>query len=244
MRTPNNESVAPDIADAPAPNKRANERTCILSGEHAARDHLVRLALSPDGEILPDPSAKAPGRGAWLGVPRVQLEQAIAKGQFKSALARAFKSGDTRFADDLPAQIEEALRRSLLQNLGLALKAGHVVLGTAKIAEQARTGRVALLLHARDASEDGRKKLDQAWRVGRDKEGSGERGSVLPLDRTALSVALGRENTVHLALINHGGAARIQAAIARLLHFSKPDNGDTNAEEFGAAGQIAAASGQ
>ena len=27
-------------------------------------------------------------------------------------------------------------------------------------------GAVALLLHASDASEDGRKKLDQAWRVG------------------------------------------------------------------------------
>ena len=44
------------------------ERKCILSGEHGARDKLIRLALSPDGEVLPDVRARAPGRGAWIGV--------------------------------------------------------------------------------------------------------------------------------------------------------------------------------
>lgn len=238
MRTPNNESVAPDITAAPPLNKRANERTCILSGEQKPREHLMRLALSPDDEILPDPGAKAPGRGAWLGVSRPELENAIAKGQFKGALARAFKSGETRFADDLPEQIERALEKSLLQRLGLELRSGAVILGTAKIAEKARTGRVGLLLHASDASEDGRKKLDQAWRVGREIEGSGERGTVLPLDRTALSVALGRENVVHLALVDGGGAARIKAAVERLMHFS----GMQDANETRGAAPIAEAS--
>lgn len=232
MRTPNNERVVSDIADAPSLNKRANERTCILSGEQQPREHLIRLALSPDCVVLPDAGAKAPGRGAWLGVSRPELESAIAKGQFKAALARAFKSGDTRFADDLPEQIEGALEKSLLQRLGLELRTGAIILGTAKIAEKARTGRVGLLLHANDASEDGRKKLDQAWRVGREIEGSGERGTVLPLDRTALSVALGRENVVHLALVDGGGAARIKAAIARLMHFSGIQNATETANDM------------
>ena len=39
------------------------ERKCILSGEHAARDDLIRLALSPDGEIWPDIRARALVRG-------------------------------------------------------------------------------------------------------------------------------------------------------------------------------------
>ncbi|MGD9812036.1 MAG: YlxR family protein, partial [Sphingobium sp.] len=46
------------------------ERRCILSGERASPDHLVRLALSPEGEVMPDVRAKAPGRGAWIGVSR------------------------------------------------------------------------------------------------------------------------------------------------------------------------------
>ena len=104
MRTPNNERLTPDIADAPeSPEstafrgggkgaaKAAPERKCILSGEHGARDALVRLAISPDGDVLPDIHAKAPGRGAWLAVSRGELEQAILKGRLKGALARAFK---------------------------------------------------------------------------------------------------------------------------------------------------------
>ena len=74
-------------------------------------------------------------------------------------------------------------------------------------------------MHASDASEDGRKKLDQAWRVGRELEGSGERGVELPLDRDALSVALGRDNVVHLALADEAAAARVMKALTRLTHY-------------------------
>ena len=96
---------------------------------------------------------------------------------------------------------------------------GNIVMGSARIEEQARGGRLAALLHASDSSEDGRRKLDQAWRVGRETEGSGERGLVLPLDRTALSVALGRDNVVHLALTDPAAAERVALPLERLLHF-------------------------
>jgi predicted RNA-binding protein YlxR (DUF448 family) len=42
----------------------------VLSGEHDARDGLIRLAISRDGDVLPDVLARAPGRGAWIGVTR------------------------------------------------------------------------------------------------------------------------------------------------------------------------------
>lgn len=220
MRTPPNERLTPDIVDAPKGRTDSGpERRCILSGEHAGRDALLRLAISPAGDVLPDPKAKAPGRGAWIGVSRAELETALAKGRLKAALARAFKGATLAIPPDLPDRIEQALTRSLLDRLGLELRAGHLALGTARIEEQARSGRVALLLHAHDASEDGRKKLDQAWRVGREAEGSGERGSVLPLDRAALSVALGRDNVVHLALTDSAAAGRVERALARLLHY-------------------------
>lgn len=220
MRTPPNERVASDIVDVPKGRKDSGpERRCILSGEHGARAALLRLAISPDGLVLPDPHAKAPGRGAWIGITRSQLETAIAKGQLRGALARAFKGAKLEIPADLPQRITDALTRSMLDRLGLELRAGHVVLGTARIEEQARSGQLELLLHAADASEDGRKKLDQAWRVGRDVEGSGERGIVLPLDRAALSVALGRDNVVHLALNDSAAAGRVEGALARLLHY-------------------------
>lgn len=244
MRTPNNERVGSPTRQAhPQPLPQAGgerglasasepgrsgagkgrkaepERKCILSGEHGARGVLVRLAIAPDGLVLPDVNAKAPGRGAWLGVPRDELEAALAKGKLKGALARAFKGAALTIPDDLPQRIEDALRRALLDRLGLEMRAGHLILGSERIAEHARGGAVDLLLHARDASADGSRKLDQAWRVGSDAEGSGKTGLVLPLDRAALSVAMGRDNVVHMALADPAAAARVSLALSRLMHF-------------------------
>lgn len=226
MRTPNNERLTPDIVEAPkARTKSEPERRCILSGEHGLREQLVRLAISPEDQngqchVLPDVQAKAPGRGAWIAVNRTVLEAALAKGQLKGALTRGFKGASFYLPADLPDLVERALRKALSDRLGLEMRAGGIVLGSDRIAEQARQGRIALLLHAADASEDGRKKLDQAWRVGQEKEGSGKRGLILPLDRAALSVALGRDNVVHLAVGNAAAAQRISNALGRLLHFA------------------------
>lgn len=235
MRTPNNERVSSDISGRPeawtsAPGKSCAERKCILSGKVAPRDRLVRLAVSPPDEdgaslVLPDPLAKAPGRGAWLGTTKAELASAMDAGKLRGALARAFRGAKLSVPDNLPDRIEQGLSKLLLDRLGLEMRAGRLILGSDRIAEQARSGRVALLLHASDASEDGRKKLDQAWRVGRDAEGSGDRGIVLPLDRAALSVALGRDNVVHMALADDSSAGRVQQILARLMHFLQADTG-------------------
>ena len=220
MRIPLNERLSSDIsADRPARGDSAPERRCILSGEHGGRDALLRLAISPDGDVLPDVQARAPGRGAWIGVDRAALEKALTKGQLRGALARAFKGAVLTIPDDLPDRIEIALTRALTDRLGLSLKAGQLLMGSDRIAENARAGKVVWLAHAADASEDGSRKLDQAWRVGREEEGSGIRGMRLPLDRAALSVALGRENVVHLALTDSKAAERVAAPLQRLLHF-------------------------
>jgi len=222
MRNPHNERVSSDI------DGKGAERKCILSGQTAARDQLVRLAISPPNgeglcEVLPDVHAKAPGRGAWLGSSRADLEKAIARGHLKGALARAFAKSlggaPLTIPSDLSERIEQALLRALCDRLGLEARAGNLIWGSDRIAEQARSGRVTWLGHAADAGEDGSRKLDQAWRVGREMEGSGLGGTVLPLDRAALSVALGRDNVVHLALTDRGAAERVAAILGRLLRF-------------------------
>lgn len=236
MRTPPNERLSSDIVDDGAPDKKSkasgSERRCILTGETHPRDALVRLAISPPGEdgtcdVWPDAHAKAPGRGAWITPDRDALEKALSSGRLKGALARAFKGTRLAIADNLPALVEAALRRHVADRLGLETRAGHVVLGSHRIAEAARGGALALLFHASDASEDGRKKLDQAWRVGMDAEGSGLRGTVLPLDREALSVALGRANVVHLGIAGHDldrrAADRVEQVVARLVKFVRTE---------------------
>lgn len=219
MRIPHNEPLGSGIAEGREARETAPERRCILSGETASREGMIRLAISPDGIVLPDVLARAPGRGAWIAVTRAELEEAIAKGRLRGALARAFKGAALTIPDGLGEMIEKALLRALLDRLGLEMRSGKLVLGSDRIAEQARMGRVAWLGHASDASEDGSRKLDQALRVGLDEEGSGKGGVRLPLDRAALSVALGRDNVVHLALADRGSAGRVMAPLGRLLHF-------------------------
>ena len=213
MRTLPNERLSQTDSDG------GPERKCILSGDKAPREAQVRLAVSPEGQVLPDVLARAPGRGAWIGVSRAELEKAIADGKLKGAMARAFKGAPLAIPADLPALTEAALLRALNDRLGLEMRAGNLATGSDRIAEQARAGRVHWLGHASDASEDGSRKLDQAWRVGREEEGSGLTGMRLPLDRTALSVALGRDNVVHMALTDAAAADRVASLIARLVRF-------------------------
>jgi len=192
-----------------------SERRCILSGERANPDFLIRLAISPEGEVLPDVRGKAPGRGAWIGVSRAELEAAIAKGRFRGALARAFKGETLTVPADLPARIDAALQADAMARLGLEAKASNLATGFDKIDTAARRGQVRMLLHARDAGDDGTRKLDQAWRVGQGREGEAFSGETLPVDREALSVALGRNNVVHVAVTDSRAAERLRGLLAR-----------------------------
>ncbi|MXO58540.1 DUF448 domain-containing protein [Altererythrobacter salegens] len=219
MRNPRNEPLGePDTAGAADPAS-GPERRCVLTGRTGSRDEFVRLAVSPDGDVLPDALARAPGRGAWIGVGRAELQAAIDNGKLKGALARAFKGGALAIPADLAEKTENALRKAFADRLGLEMRAGRLILGSDRIANEARMGKVAALYHAADASDDGSRKLDQAWRVGQDAEGSGLCGLRLPLDRAALSVALGRDNVVHLALADVRSAERIAVPLQRLLTF-------------------------
>ena len=202
------------------------ERTCILSRRTAPRGELIRLALSPDGEVLPDVRARAPGRGAWIGVTRAELDTANAKGKLKAALQRAFKTSDVNVAPDLGERAEQALRQAALDRLGMEARAGNLINGADRVETAARSGKVHLLIHAADAGEDGRKRMDQAWRVG----GGGPRGMIFPEPRTILSMALGRENVVHVALTDPAAASRVRHALARWRFFTGPDRGPEGGE--------------
>jgi predicted RNA-binding protein YlxR (DUF448 family) len=205
------------------------ERTCILSRRTGSREELIRLALGPDGEVAPDVRARAPGRGAWIGVGRRALDEANAKGKLKGALARAFKTNEVQVPADLGERIETALRQQALDRLGLEARGGTLINGAERIEQAARAGNVYLLIHAADAGDDGNRALDQAWRVG----GGEARGLVFPEPRTILSMALGRENVVHVALTDPAAARRVRHAIDRWQAFIDPDAGLDGADAVG-----------
>jgi uncharacterized protein len=223
MRNPQN-----DTGETLTLEKEAHvpDRTCVLTRRKAAKEELIRLALSPEGEVAPDARARAPGRGAWIGVTRSELDAANAKGKLKAALQRAFKTNDLSVPADLGERTEHALRQTALDRLGMEARAGNLINGADKVEAAARAGKVHLLVHALDASEDGRRRMDQAWRVG----GGGPRGVIFPEARTILSMALGRENVVHVALTDPAAASRVRHALARWRAFTGPDRGPEGGE--------------
>jgi predicted RNA-binding protein YlxR (DUF448 family) len=197
------------------------ERTCVLTRRKGTRDALIRLALGPAGEVAPDVRARAPGRGAWIDVGRAELDAANRKGKLTAALSRAFKTKDIRVPADLGERTSQALRQAALDRLGMEARAGNLINGADRLETAARSGQVHMLIHAADAAADGRKRLDQAWRVG----GGGPQGVVFPEGRTILSLALGRENVVHIALTDPAAASRVRHALARWCAFTDPVTG-------------------
>lgn len=204
------------VAQAGGARQSDPERRCILTGVHGSRDQLIRLVVGPDGAVWADLAAKLPGRGAWVVAHGAVVAEAVQRGRLRGAMARAMRSAAPTVPADLADRIADGLGQRALQRLGLEMRAGHLIWGSERLGEWARSGRIHLLLHAADAAADGSARLDQAFRVG---GGSMERVLMLPADRLALSSALGRDNMVHVGIADPGAATRVETDVARWSAF-------------------------
>ena len=191
------------------------ERRCILTRTSGPTEHLIRLALGPDGQVAPDLGNRLPGRGAWVSIDRALIEKSMARGQLQGVLVRALKHQPVTLSPTLAEDIARGLQQRALDRLGLEMRAGHLLWGHERISDALGRGRVKLLLHAEDAGEDGTGKLEMKRRAACPKSTS----LVLPVGRAILSVALGRQNVVHAALVDEGSAARVTLALQRWAAF-------------------------
>lgn len=147
-----------------------NERTCIVTRRAGEPQGLLRFVAGPDMSVVPDLKQRLPGRGCWVTAERRYVDEAARKNLF----SRAFRAKVTSPAD-LGDMVDSLMGRAVLGSLGLARKAGQVVLGAAKVESAVRTGKAMLVLHAREASPDGVRKIDQArraviWQEGPDRK--------------------------------------------------------------------------
>jgi predicted RNA-binding protein YlxR (DUF448 family) len=183
-------------------------RRCALTRAHRPKDELIRFVLGPDGAIVPDLKEKLPGRGVWL----TGAHDALAHAARRHVFARALKV-NVKAPEGLVAQVDRLLEEAALGAFALANKAGDVVFGFGKVEEAILKGRFLALVHAREAAEDGCRKLDDKAR--------GIRGNALfpavrALGTDELGLASGRSNVIHAALIPGGAARRFLAAAQRL----------------------------
>ncbi len=187
------------------PARESGLRRCIVSGESRERAELLRFVVGPDGEIVPDLANRLPGRGLWVAADRDSIAQAVERRRFQYAARRALS-----VAPDLVARVEALLARRALEFLGLARRAGEVVVGFEKTRAWLEAGRCAVLLSARDGAAGGRDKLARL---------AGDAVIVSLFDSGELSLALGRQNVVHAALCHGGLADRFRVETSRLAGF-------------------------
>jgi predicted RNA-binding protein YlxR (DUF448 family) len=211
----------------------APERTCAVTRAKLTPAELIRFVRAPDGTITPDLAHRLPGRGVWVTAERAVVAEAAARNAFARSLKR-----QVAIPHDLAGLVEELLVERCIQALAIANKAGLVVAGFAKVETAIAAGRMAALVHASEASADGKAKLDGRLRARLSASGVGNNAAsvepsppsllsrpdvapeiVTDLTIRELSLALGRENVVHAALIKGGAAQYFLTEVQRLRRY-------------------------
>ena len=187
-------------------------RRCALTRTRKPKEDLIRFVLGPDGVIVPDLKERLPGRGVWLTAAKDSIAEAVKRNTFAAALKTK-----AMVPPNLADLVDRLLAEAALNALALANKAGQVVFGFAKIEEAIAKDRVIALLHAREASEDGCRKLDGKFRA----QGPDANPPIRTFGTDDLSLASGRTNVIHAAVIHGGAAFALLTAASRLEGYRK-----------------------
>jgi predicted RNA-binding protein YlxR (DUF448 family) len=179
------------VIAAAAAEDDMRERRCVVTGEILPEHLLVRFAVDPDSNVVPDIAAALPGRGIWVRAARGVVEAAIARDLFSKSAKASLNA-----SSDLPDRVAALLVARMQADLGLARRAGQLVFGFDNVMRML-CDKVppAALVEACDGSMEGRRKLAAS---------ASAKGLKLEtidgLTSAEISLALGRENVIHAAL--------------------------------------------
>lgn len=157
---------------------------------------------------------------------RDHVEKAVSRKLF----VRAFKK-QVEASSELADLIDRIMVQSALGALGLARKAGAVVLGAAKVDSAVRSGEALCVLHATDASPDGVRKITQARRAVA-WLGDMRIYAYKLFSEAELSLALGGANVIHAAVLAQGAG---KAAARRIEALNRYRGGSPDDEAMFAA---------
>lgn len=198
-----------------APKSASGEHaTCIVSGSELPKQNMLRLVLSPDGVLVCDVKGKLPVDGVYIQsdskILQIGLEQKLIAKHLSANLPDDF---------DIPhfmQNIKKQLYKRIAEWLCMANKSGALTTGFMKVESALRNEEVRLLVQAKDASNDGRKKLRNI--AVRDEVAIDES---LSLD--FLSDALGKSNAVHIGILTKVFSTEILRESSRLAGFCEKD---------------------
>jgi predicted RNA-binding protein YlxR (DUF448 family) len=195
---------------------------CAVTRRVLPEADLIRFVAAPNGAVVADLKAKLPGRGIWVGLDRATVAEAARRNVFARGLKQTVQP-----AGDLAGQVTERLKEAALGRLGLARRAGLVVMGFAKVEAALEKEDVLALVVAADAANDGRRKIEQALRR-RFADQASER-LFARFDSAELSLSMGRPNVIHAAVLQGpAGRSFVEAAI-RLRRYEGAGDGRRSA---------------
>jgi len=98
------------------------QRRCLLTGQRAEAETLLRFAVTEDSAVVPDPAHRLPGRGLWLAPAPDAVAAAMARGLFARAAKRKLQ-----LPADLPARSKDAWTVHVAEQVKKARVAGLVL---------------------------------------------------------------------------------------------------------------------
>ncbi len=196
-------------------------RTCIVERARKERPFLLRFVLSPQAGVVPDIKANLPGRGVWVTATKVIVSEAVKRRAFQ----RAFRK-PVSVSENLSSEVEELFKRSALKRLSICNKAGLVVVGFSRVEEALNRREIIGLLHASDAAEGGKVKLDRKFQAL-----YSEKDHIEPANcftSAEISLAMGSTNVIHAGLKEGGATLAFFDALERLSGYCTADVTDSS----------------
>jgi uncharacterized protein len=188
-----------------ASKKKVSDRArrCLVTGEMKPRAEMIRFVVGPDNAVVPDFSENLPGSGLWVTATLESVQQAAKKNLFKA----------TRPALTFAEDVAKLLRKRCLEFLGLAKGAGVAVLGESQTDAALRADKLALYLHAPDAT----RALNNPHSI----------AECEIFSREEMGAAFGYDQIVYAGIAPHGLAEKIKLEIQRLrsMTFISPSAG-------------------
>jgi predicted RNA-binding protein YlxR (DUF448 family) len=178
-------------------------RTCIVERARKERPFLLRFVLSPQGNAVPDIKGNLPGRGVWVTAQKEIVAEAVRRRAFQTAFRKP-----VLVAEDLSLQVEQLFKRSALERF-------------TKVEEALNRGGIAGLIHASDAAEGGKAKLDRKFAAlysGKD--------HIAPKNcftSAEISLATGSTNVIHAGVKDGGASLAFFEALDRLSGYCTGD---------------------
>ncbi len=184
-----------------------SERTCIVTRKKIVPTLAIRLCVSPDGDVFADLKGNFPAKGYWIIPSKENFEQLFSQPK-RFRQMKGARQPSEKFVEELAEQ----LKNRILQQIGLAKRAGQLIFGFEKVKIWLKDNKAALAIIAKDGSRAEIERLGLSSR---------NIPYVQILGKEELGKALGRDKVVHVVLCQSPLAINIQNNLWRYEMLTK-----------------------